>query len=393
MSGVDQFDNMTKAITKTGAAADLAAAMMEGLPGVVENIQSSFETAAIAAIEPFKDDIINIGKAIAGALSAFANLPEPIRKIIVVMAGVVALIGPVLVFVGTLLTMAGTVINAIGVLSGLGISIGGIITFLTTMATSIFTVVIPAIAALVAPFLPVIATVAIVAGVIYLLYLAWKKNLGGIQDIVRQSAAGWKLAFQRFGEWWKEHTKQMGEDVQGTFAGMGTGVQGSFQKTIEWIKTAWQNFMTFLRNLPATVVNYIVKTFQGINWSTIGKNILLGLANGMLLGLPNLLVMAKKVADDLLAQIKRSLGIHSPSAEMMKLGAFTAQGFMMGMQRVSPDDMARSLVKPITNMNSTQQQNITMQFASGLTLRDVHNAIAQNNEQFMNMMNTALGGA
>jgi hypothetical protein len=125
----------------------------------------------------------------------------------------------------------------------------------------------------------------------------------------------------------------------------------------------------------------------------VGKFILLGLANGMLMGLPNLLLIAKRIADSLLAQIKRSLGIASDSKEAIKLGFFTGHGFMTGLQRgANPEDMARSLARPITNMNTSTQQTIIQNFASGLTTTQVRGMIAENNEALMNTMIGALSG-
>jgi hypothetical protein len=76
----------------------------------------------------------------------------------------------------------------------------------------------------------------------------------------------------------------------------------------------------------------------------------------------------------------------------MKLGMSTAQGFLLGMQSVSPDDMARSLVRPISNTSSSQQQTIIQNFSSGLTVSQARAMIAENNEALMNTMIGALNG-
>ena len=119
-----------------------------------------------------------------------------------------------------------------------------------------------------------------------------------------------------------------------------------------------------------------------------------GLANhGLLGGLPSLLSIVVKVAESVLTQIKKSLGISSPSREAMKLGMFTAQGFQMGLQKVSPEDMARSLVKPIMNQSSTTQQINNFSFANGVTLRDVRGYVDSSVEGIMNTIIGTLGGA
>jgi hypothetical protein len=150
--------------------------------------------------------------------------------------------------------------------------------------------------------------------------------------------------------------------------------------------------MNFMRDVLGRLVSYIRDTFARIDWAQVGKYILMGLANGMLLGIPSLIAAAALAADSVLDTIKNNLGISSPSAEAMKLGMSTAQGFLLGMQRVSPEDMARSLVRPITNTSNSQQQTIIQNFAGGVTISQVRGAIAENNEQLMNTMIGALNG-
>jgi hypothetical protein len=49
----------------------------------------------------------------------------------------------------------------------------------------------------------------------------------------------------------------------------------------------------------------------------------------------------KKIADTMVGQIKKDLGIHSPSQVMRELGAYLGQGMALGI-RDSTDDVARA---------------------------------------------------
>jgi hypothetical protein len=314
------------------------------------------------------------------------NSLSPVQqKMIIVFLAMVAAMGPVLVVLGTVISFVSTLIGFTSGLAGMGISLGAIGAALGTAGTAIVGVG--------AASLPVIGIVLAVIAVVGLLYWAWKKNLFGIQDLVAKSAAGYRYAWERFTSWWQENTKNAGANVQATFANMGPNIQSAFQRFGTSASAGWNAFMSWLRNALMQARNYIANAFSNVNWGTLGKNILMGLANGMLLGLPNLLVIAKKIADSLLKQIKTALGIHSPSAEAMKLGMFTAQGFQLGLQKVSPEDMARSLARPITGGNTSTQQTIIQNFASGLTMQQVRGMIAENNEALVNTMVGALGGA
>jgi len=386
MQGTNQYDQMTTSITKAGAAADLAGALMEGLPGVVENIKSAFETAAIAAIEPFKDDIIALGNAFAKLLNTFSNLPEPMRKFIVVMLILLALTGPLLIFIGTLVTMAATVINAISVLSGLGITVAGVGTTITGTLIPAITAMGAALSLALVPLLVILIGLTFQIGI---LYLAWKYNFLGMRDAVASAVKFWKSI-------WAAFLAFLRGDTDAAFAHLREALdtfKEHFSKVFSGFETFaanWRNFLEAVRNGISITVNYISKAFTNINWSNIGKFILMGIANGMFMGIPSLLLMAKKVAESLLLQLRKSLDIKSPSGEAMKLGALTAQGYMLGVQNtMNPDAIARSLAKPITN-NQSQQQVINLNLPMGVTLQQVRGEIAANGEQLMNTMIGAL---
>jgi TP901 family phage tail tape measure protein len=393
MQGTEQYDKMSTAINKTGAAASLAGALMEGLPGVVENIKSSFETAAIAALEPFKEDIIAVGQAVAKVLNTFSNLPEPIRKIIVVMLGLLALAGPVLMFIGTVLTMVGTVINAIGVLSTMGITLTGVATGVGAIGTAITTTLIPAVIAFGTAAIPVLIPILAVLGVILwtvgLLVIAWKTNFLNIREVMTAAAKIIKSL-------WSALMAFLRGDMDGTLEHLREALDTFLQywrdlfAKFSGIRDAFTNFMNWLRTALGRVRDYIVTAFSNVDWGQVGRFILLGIANGMLLGLPSLLLTVANVAQSVLDQIKQSLGISSPSAEAMKLGAFTAQGYMLGIQKAMDAELvARSLARPVTN-NSSQQQTIIQNFASGVTIRQVRELVASSEERIMSAMIGAL---
>jgi hypothetical protein len=137
----------------------------------------------------------------------------------------------------------------------------------------------------------------------------------------------------------------------------------------------------------------IMDAFKNINWGALGKSMMWALANGMLMGIPSLIMVATKAATAALNAIKAKLGIHSPSLEFTKLGKFSGQGFQIGLAgAMDPNMIARTMAKPVQNMSSSQNQNITMQFANGLTTRQAESMIAQNNELLLKRLNRALGG-
>ena len=117
----------------------------------------------------------------------------------------------------------------------------------------------------------------------------------------------------------------------------------------------------------------------------------MGIANGIMMGIPGLLLAATKAAESVLKAFDDKLDMHSPSKAMEKRGQWSWMGYMQGWNQ--PQDIAQMMTKPLLNTSNSQQQNITMQFANGLTMRQVRGMIDDNNEQIMSTIIGALGGA
>lgn len=94
-------------------------------------------------------------------------------------------------------------------------------------------------------------------------------------------------------------------------------------------------------NMLPIIFDAIINAFNGVDWSSIGKNIIDGLINGlksMVSGLGNAVVnIAKGVADS----FKSTLGIHSPSTLFMEYGVYTGEGYAIGIDK-SADEIYKS---------------------------------------------------
>jgi len=210
LGGVGAYDKMFLAVNKTGAAADLAAAMMKGLTGAMENVKSAFETAAIAAIEPFKDDLATLLGFVAKALNAFAALPESVRKFIVIALFLLAVMGPLLVVLGTVLPMVvghatrsfnplsggiiGLIFNfaklvaaatlIVKILTFLGISTGPVGAGILALNATI----VGAAGSMAAAIWAVAWPILLLVGAAALVYWAFKTNFMGITTTLQQAA-------------------------------------------------------------------------------------------------------------------------------------------------------------------------------------------------------------
>jgi len=390
----------------------------------LENIKSAFETAAIAAIEPFKEEIKAVLDFIARTINAFSNLPEPVRKVIVIIALLLFIIGPLLMILGTVLPnvlggatrslnpfsggIIGLIFNfvklvaaaaiVVKVLTFLGISTGpvgaavlGLNGAIAGTATSIWAALVPAIGALVTALLPILAIIASIILIAGILAVAWVTDFmymrSGIITFVSVSRSLWR-AFTAF---LRGDTDAAMEHLTEAFDTFGAHVNKVFEKVFG-IKDAWGKFMEFMRDALGSVVSYISDVFTQTNWQQLGQYITLGIANGLLMGIPSLIASALAAADAALDTIKARLGISSPSKAFEQLGRFSAQGYQLGLARaMSAEDIARTMARPVNQLSNSQQQNLTVQMASGVTLQQMRNEISANNEQLMNTFVDFLG--
>lgn len=75
--GAEGFTEMQDAVNEQGAASKVAEARMSGLNGALETLQSTFETLMLKMSGPFLESMTDMVKGVAGALSAFSNMPKP----------------------------------------------------------------------------------------------------------------------------------------------------------------------------------------------------------------------------------------------------------------------------------------------------------------------------
>jgi hypothetical protein len=244
------------------------------------------------------------------------------------------------------------------VLPSIGAIISGVSTFFASIGTVITTIVIPALASLASVFLTIILPILIIIGTLVLLYLAFKNNFMGITDTAKQL---WFILKYYFGEGWK------------------------------WLMQSAQRGLTSLWDWFKKLGQKITEAFKNIKWSEVGKMIMWGLANGLLLGIPAAVAAVIKGAKEIKKAFDAQMDMHSPSGEFEKRGENTWLGYMKGLNKMDPSAVSRMMTKPILNQNTSSQTNSTMNFANGLTLRDVEHLFARNNEMVFRKLGKALG--
>lgn len=80
------------------------------------------------------------------------------------------------------------------------------------------------------------------------------------------------------------------------------------------------------------IIKSIKSPLEGVSLTDIGKNIIQGLIDGIKNMIGRIKEVAGEIADTIKNKIKNALDIHSPSRVMMELGAYTGEGFGLGIE-------------------------------------------------------------
>lgn len=192
------LENLTKSMKESdGAAKKMADAMMQGLPGAMEQLKGSVETALLGiskAIEPAVISLTGIAKSLADSVTtvlvpAFMALPQPVQMATLGMLGVAAAAGPALLIMGQLAMAASALTTAF--------TANGVATLALSAAGRGFAANLPtltaALSALYARVTVTTGALSIMTGVL--------SGLGVMVAIAGAAFAGWQI-----GKWLGEVT-------------------------------------------------------------------------------------------------------------------------------------------------------------------------------------------
>lgn len=351
------------------------------LANSTRTLQGEFVKALILLGQNLLPIALQFVKILNAMLTSFNNLSPGMQKAILVFLGLLALLGPVLSFVGTIVSIVSGLVGLAGTLTTAGISLSAIATALGTAAT--------AIVGMAAAALTVILPLLLIAATVYLVYLAFKNNFMGITTTAKQL---WFIIKWVFG--------QIAQTITAFFKYIQSIIETDGNFLNDWLSHIPEALRPFVRAFGETFAKVREVTIdffsrlRNISWADIGKMIIWGLANGMLMGIPSLIAAAAKAAQAVLKEFDDKFDFGSPSKVMEKRGLWSGQGWMRGWNySMDPKAVSQMMAKPILNQTSSSQANVAMHFASGVTIRQVQEMLNNNNEQLLGQLNRALGGA
>ena len=244
--GTADFNNTLKEMgNSTGAASSAMDKMNDTSAHKMQVAMNNMKNAAIELGGAFAPVMSGIAKVVSTVATAFSNLPAPVKTVIAVILGVVAVAAPLLLTIGSVITAVTTITGVIGPLVA---GIGGV--------TAVLNPVTLAIGAVVA------------AGA--LLIANWDKvkaAAGAVKDWVVEK---WNALKEKTSEAWnniKEKTSQAWEGIK-------SKVKSAADKARESASNAWQGMKQRLSSLGEGIKNGVSNA-----WSAT-KNAVSNLANG-----------------------------------------------------------------------------------------------------------------
>ncbi len=256
MGGVEAFDAMYGAVTREGAAAELAGARMKGLRGALEGLKSQIETLMLSVLTPFLPMLEGIVRDIAEFAGGLVNLNPEILKWGVIIVAAVAAAGPFLILLGAIAT------GLSAILSPIGLIILGVAALAAAYATNFLGMrdAVNAFAAVVTPFF---------------------NNLINWFQVAVPAA----LAF--LGALWAEYWPKFYAAIAPVWQAIKTVIEtvinevvpfivSQFQIVVDWVNTNWplieQTIRTVLDAVLA-VVNFVLNAVR-LGWEEHGATII-----------------------------------------------------------------------------------------------------------------------
>ena len=240
------FNKLTEAIAKSdGVAQSMADTMLQGSQGAIIEMKSALEGVAITIGERLTPFLEKLADGVSKVCSWFQNLSPATQTFLMVVAAVIAAIGPLLLLIGGAITLFA---NLSIVAGALGIGIG----------------------ALCSPILIAIGVIAAIIAIGYLLVDNWdwiKEKAIQVGKIVAD-------AWNSMCDWISKACSNIGNWVSKAWDNVCDWTSKTWDNVCDWVSKAWDNICNFVKVGVMLVVEIIKTAFQIITlpWQLIWQN-------------------------------------------------------------------------------------------------------------------------
>lgn len=182
------------------------------------------------------------------------------------------------------------------------------------------------------------------------------------------------------------------EGFRNFWIGLWEGIKNIFFAVVNWIKTKiieWIIAFNDLKNGIKNVINSIGSFIIGV--VDIGKNIVTGIWQGIQNAKSWLMSKVKDFAKSILNSIKGALGIHSPSTEFAIVGKYSVLGYTEGLDDMKSN--VQNTIDDVFGIDPTMYNNASTHFSPNINMTVVNNMDFDPLGQVVNRVKTYSGGA
>lgn len=362
------FDNLTEAINNSsGAAQNVADVMMDNLGGQLTILKSTLEGIAIS----FGNILLPAVKKVVESLQNFLNwlngLTDGQKQLVVTIATVVAAIGPVLLIIGKLITSVTSIIKVVKLLKPAFAALNAV------MAANPIAIIVLAIAGLVAALVTLynkneefrnfVNTAwaqikEVISGVVNALVNFFTVTIPGAIDSV---TAWFQTLVDNISNFFAVVIPEKINALVQRFTELPGRIWNTLLDAIAKIKQWGSDIISWAQTAIPNVISTITSFFEELpgKMLEIGKNLLMGLADGISNAVGIVVDKVKSVAGSILNGFKSVFNIHSPSKETAEMGNMLMQGLAGGVYDAS--NVAMTAVMEMANMLTTKLESLVAQ--------------------------------
>lgn len=386
----DSYDSLKSSINEAdGALNEVAKTMQENNKGSITELLSALEELALKIYDVLAPAIASLIEKIQGVVDWLNSLSPEMQKTIVVIAGLVAAIGPALIILGKMATGLSAIIKLFGGFT----AASGAATAATAGATTATGGLSAVIAAITGPIGIAIAAIAAIVAVIVGL---WKTNeefrdnikeiwkqikeifslaLNGISELITVIFDGIKVFWEEHGEKIKEITKILWDTIAEVINAVLTIIQGlldvfiglitgDWEKMSEGLEKIWKGLWNGIKGIVEGAWDLLKSAFGGL-WNSIsgwfgdlvsdafdwGKNLI----SGFIDGIKSMIGAVGKAIKSVVGKVSDFLGFNSPAKEgegrhIVEWGYNMIDGFIEGMEKAMPE-LQKSINTAIPQIN------------------------------------------
>jgi tape measure domain-containing protein len=182
------------------------------------------------------------------------------------------------------------------------------------------------------------------------------------------------------------------EGFRNFWIGLGETIKNAFITAVNWVKTKIKECITAFNNFKdgvKNVINSIGSFVSGV--VNIGKNIVTGIWQGIQNAKNWLLSKVKDFAKSILNGIKGALGIHSPSTEFAIVGKYSVLGYTEALDDMKSN--VQNTIDDVFGIDPTMYNNASTHLSPNINMTVVNNMDFDPIGQVVNRVKTYSGGS